>query len=222
MPLQLRCDVHWCNSGGRVVFLDVEADRYFCLPAAANEAFLRLAAGRSQHGDPERLRMLTSRGILVEDGTSATIRQPPLIELPVRDFADERTSSSDLFAMIRQLVSEMAAVRLLRTASFSKAVEAIERKELRDQRAPRDRDNVLQAIAGAARTASYVMRMHNRCLVRAFAVHSICARRGIRPKLVFGVIAHPFAAHCWVQLGNAVLVGGFEQARLYTPILVVE
>jgi hypothetical protein len=36
------------------------------------------------------------------------------------------------------------------------------------------------------------------------------------------VIAHPFAAHCWVQLGDAVLIGGYEQARLYTPILVIE
>jgi len=25
-----------------------------------------------------------------------------------------------------------------------------------------------------------------------------------------------------VQLGNVVLVGGYEQARLYTPILVLE
>jgi hypothetical protein len=44
----------------------------------------------------------------------------------------------------------------------------------------------------------------------------------VAAKLVLGVVAHPFTAHCWVQLGTAVLVGGFEQARLYTPILVVE
>ena len=54
------------------------------------------------------------------------------------------------------------------------------------------------------------------------AFHSSCRKRGLETKLVLGVIAHPFTAHCWVQLGTAVLVGGYEQARLYTPILVLE
>jgi hypothetical protein len=116
----------------------------------------------------------------------------------------------------------MLAARLLRTRSFAEVIEAIEREGRSDRHPPRDQDSVVRVIAGALSAVSYVMPVHDRCLVRALAVHLSCARRGIRPKVVFGVIAHPFAAHCWVQLGNAVLVGGFEQARLYTPILVVE
>jgi hypothetical protein len=77
-------------------------------------------------------------------------------------------------------------------------------------------------MVAASDAAGILTRVHNRCLVRALALHSLCKRKGIGAKLVFGVIAHPFAAHCWVQLGSAVLVGGFEQARLYTPILVLQ
>ena len=46
---------------------------------------------------------------------------------------------------------------------------------------------------------------------RALAVHAICKRSGIDAKLVFGVIGQPFEAHCWVQRGSTVVVGGFEQ-----------
>ena len=157
-----------------------------------NQAFLRLAKGHVQPGDRERLQMLASRGILVEDGTSATIRQPPAIALPTCDLTDEPGPSAGLFSIFRQAVSEMIAVRLLRTRSFSKLIAAIERKALCGRRAPSDQDKVLQAIAGAAPPVSYVMREHDRCLVRALAVHLNCMKRGLRPKLVFGVIAHPF------------------------------
>jgi hypothetical protein len=222
MALQLRGNVHWCDSNGRIVFLDIEADRYFCLPAAANEAFSRLAKGELESGDPERLQMLVSRGILIEDGASTPLRHPPVVEVPNRDLADEPIRFAGLFSIVRAFVSELRAVRLLQTKPFSKVLETIERKGSRERRAPLDQERVLQAIAGASRAVSYVMRVHDQCLVRALAVHLNCIRSGIRPKLVFGVIAHPFAAHCWVQFGNAMLVGGVEQARLYTPILVLE
>lgn len=222
MSLQLRDHVHWCASGGRAVFLDIDADRYFCLPGKVNDAFLRLAARQSTGHDGERLQSLVAQGILVEDDGPGTIRQPPVVQAAVRDLAD-RTRSSPLFLpLLRQLASEIAAGRRLRTRSFAEIIGGIEHQDQRRPLQPPDPDSVLQAIAGAAWSVSFVTRIHDRCLVRALAVHSICARRGIRPKLVFGVNAHPFAAHCWVQLGDAMLVGGFEQARLYTPILVLE
>jgi hypothetical protein len=31
----------------------------------------------------------------------------------------------------------------------------------------------------------------------------------------------PFAAHCWVQWGDAVIVGDLEHSRMFTPILAL-
>lgn len=222
MPFHLRDKVHWCISDGRVVFLDIQADRYFCLPAAANDAFLRLAAGQSQARDCAPLQMLVSRGILVEDGMPAAIKRAPLVEAAERDVADNACRSSVLY-FVQEFVSELVAARMLRTRTFAEIIATIERKgRSARHHPPHDLEKVLQAIAGAAIDVSFLTRMHDRCLVRALAVHSMCTRRGIRPKLVFGVIAHPFAAHCWVQVRNAVLVGGVEEVRLYTPILAIE
>jgi hypothetical protein len=36
------------------------------------------------------------------------------------------------------------------------------------------------------------------------------------------VRTNPFAAHAWVQIDEEVLVGDFEQVRLFTPILAVQ
>jgi transglutaminase superfamily protein len=90
------------------------------------------------------------------------------------------------------------------------------------RRVPRDEHRAAQALVSAASATAFLLRSHDRCMVRGLAFHASCRKTGLNTKLVLGVIAHPFTAHCWVQLGNVVLVGGYEQARLYTPILVLE
>lgn len=222
MGFQLRDNVHWCDCAGRAVFLDIEADRYFCLPSEANEAFLRLAAGDTRRRDAERVGVLVSRGILVDGGPTAAIAPPAVSEKVDGDLLDEPHSAPALLSVLEELIGELRAVRLLRTRTFSEMIQMVRRNASRDRPVPSDQNKMVHAIAAASSAVSYLMRVQDRCLVRALAVHSICTRRGIRPRLVFGVIAHPFAAHCWVQLENKVLVGGFEHARLYTPILVLE
>jgi hypothetical protein len=222
MPLQLRDNVHWCDCAGRAVFLDIEADRYFCLPAVANEAFMRLARGDTGRGDAIRLRQLVARRILVEDSKSRTVRRPPLIEPPDFDWLADPPPRPRLFPILQAFRSERRIARLLRTKPFGEVLDAVRREGPKEGRPRRDRDRSLESIAGASAFVSYLARVQDRCLVRALAVHALCRRSDIRPKLVSGVIAHPFAAHCWVQLGRAVLVGGLEQVRLYTPILVLE
>jgi hypothetical protein len=222
MPLQLRDNVHWCNCAGRAVFLDVEADRYFCLPAAANESFLRLAHGHLQPDDTERLRMLVTRGVLVEQRSHAHIPQPPDIEPPARDWLAESSSGPRLMPVLRAFAWEMLLARSLRARPLREVLAAARRRSVRKKLSGPDQHALLHTIVRASAAVSYLARVQDRCLVRALAVHAICRRNGITPKLVFGVIAHPFAAHSWVQLGDAVLVGGCEHARLYTPILVVE
>jgi hypothetical protein len=221
MPLQLRDNVHWCDSGGRAVFLDAEADRYFCLPTAINDAFMRLATGRMQPGDPEQLQMLVERRILVEVCAPVDFPPPPQVEPPIRDWMNERSGGARLLPAVRALAAEISAARRLRSKPFIEVLENAKGSGSK-QKPPRDRDERLRAIVSASRLVAYLLREQDRCLVRALAVHSACKKSGIRAKLVFGVIAHPFAAHCWVQLRGAVLVGAFEQARLYTPILVIE
>lgn len=221
MPLRLRDNLHWCECGGRIVFLDVAADRYFGLPAQARDAFLALAACAAGPKEVERLSMLTTRALLVEVRTTQPFQQPAAIESPTRDLSDESAPRIGVGSIFRALVWECHAAWRLRTRGFSEAIARAGSHRLNRQRTGHDQE-IVQCIAGAANAIAFVTRSHNRCLVRALAVHAACRSKGVRAKLVLGVIAHPFAAHSWVQWGDAVLVGGFEHARLYTPILVIE
>jgi hypothetical protein len=222
MLLRLRDNLHWCNCDGRAVFLDTRADRYFCLPQAANGAFLRLAARDIQPGDGERLQLLVERDMLIEAGPDARIEPPALIEPPTHDLLEETMPCADPVSILRALLLELRAASALRRKPFHQVVEAARHGRPGNRRIAGDPDRSIQEIVSAATALSFITRSHDRCLVRALAVHSACRSIGSKPKLVFGVIAHPFTAHCWVQLGSAVLVGGYEQARLYTPILVLE
>lgn len=76
-------------------------------------------------------------------------------------------------------------------------------------------------LAGAFAFSALLLGATDRCLVRGIAATRACRRRGLAAALVFGVRVDPFAAHCWVQLGEEILVGDFDQVRLFTPILTV-
>jgi hypothetical protein len=222
MSYRLRDDLHWCNCDGRAVFLDTRADRYFCLPQAANDAFLRLAARSMQSGDVERLQLLIERAMLIEAGPNACIESPALIEPPTHDFLEEPFPRADPLSILQAFASELRAARALRTKPLQQVIEAARTGRPGIKGIQDNIDRSVQRVVAAASAISLMTRSHDRCLVRALAVHSACRSSGSNPKLVFGVIARPFTAHCWVQLGTAVLVGGYEQARLYTPILVLE
>jgi hypothetical protein len=78
-----------------------------------------------------------------------------------------------------------------------------------------------QTIAAAFAGSALVMGSTDQCLPRAIAMVAMAHRAGIRPMLVFGVCADPFAAHCWVQLDEIVLTGDLDQVRQFTPVLAL-
>jgi hypothetical protein len=220
MQLRLKDHVYWCAPAGRVIFLDAEADRYFGLPAAAEEAFLHLAAGREQQQDQSVLAPLIARGMLVEDQKGEGVRPPHTVELATEDLLRE-DARTDPIALAEAFFFELSAAWLLRTRPLVELIERAAEILPGAKRNELDLGRTLSRIAAASVALSLVTRATNRCLVRALAVHRACQRRRIAARLVFGVRINPFGAHCWVQHQERVLVGEFEQVRLYTPILAL-
>jgi hypothetical protein len=73
MELRLRNGLHHAMADGRTIFLDVDSDRYFCLPPDLDEAFRTFAgnAGKKD-ADGAQLSCLVQRGILVEGHAQET------------------------------------------------------------------------------------------------------------------------------------------------------
>lgn len=59
------------------------------------------------------------------------------------------------------------------------------------------------------------------CLLDSLALDRWLARDRIDARLVFGVTAQPFAAHCWLQSGAAILNDHYDRVSRFTPILAL-
>ena len=221
MPYRLRENLHWCVCNGRAIFLDLEADRYFCLTSRAEAAFVRLAGGGTHMGDAVALRGLAEQGVLIEDPCSdafGSSSQPPS---PREDLLESAFRSPRLGDVLAALHSEARSACLLRSRPLRTIIKIAEARTRKPRSPPADFDGSLRRIASAFAATALLTSSADRCLVRALALHALCCRRGIYPNLVFGVRVDPFRAHCWVQIDDKVLIGDHEQVRLFTPIMAL-
>jgi hypothetical protein len=159
--------------------------------------------------------------MLVEDCTTEDLGSPPDAGLAKQDFLEEPYPTARSRDVLGAVVSQLWWGALLRTRGLAAVVKTVQRRsrEPRPSRAHPDRQ--IAAIISGFSSASLLLPPADRCLVRALALHHLCWRRGIRAVLVFGVRMNPFRAHCWVQLADRILIGEFEQVRLFTPIAVL-
>jgi hypothetical protein len=222
MGYALRAGVSFCVAGGRTVFLDREADRYFCLPPDADAVFLRAVDDGEISGNQADALASTGAMILVETDHPVALRPcpaPPVPQMSLLDLAPRATAHS---------VAAAVSALLLTTVhlKFSSMPVVLDRLERRKRRPCGAVDTVVaqrQLVdwTGAFRTCETIIAARDRCLLRSLALMSHLLARGHRPDLVFGVTIRPFAAHCWVQQGHVVLNDRADAVATYTPILVI-
>lgn len=215
MSLILRAGVSWCICARQAVFLDLTRDRYFCLPDALDRIFRGWVAGEAI--DPIARDALIAAGV-AEPGSGA-------LPLAARHSAATRDLAVGVRGRsIRDVLTAMAGQAFARRRLKRRSLASIVANDL-EPRAGRPEkaqdETVLRRIAGAFVTSGMLLRAADQCLPRAIAARRLCRSQGQDVALIFGVRLNPFAAHSWVQSGNAVVVGDLEQVRLYTPILVV-
>jgi hypothetical protein len=215
---RLRRGLHWALCGDRVIFLDLTADRYFRLSPILEEAFLRFSSGDLGDGGLDRLRPLVERCLLVEDeGAGST--EPAVPVAPVTaDFLGEQRFRAKPIDILAVIGAQVRWSFFLRSRSLEEIAAGIVSRSCRDRRSPPGADQRIARLVAAFAASSLVLRAADRCLVRALAFEDLCVRSGIHPQLVFGVRMNPFRAHSWVQLEDKVLIGDYEQVRLFTPI----
>ncbi|WP_066823705.1 lasso peptide biosynthesis B2 protein [Sphingomonas mali] len=216
MPPIDRAGIAWCLCARQAVFLDLARDRYFCLPEALDLSFRRWAAGEAP--TPADLARLVACGVAEPDArepVAATSHAAPTLDLATD--LPRRQTVRDIAAAV---VLQLGARRALARSPLSTIISGIEARRL--VMTANDRDEArLRRVAGAFAASAAILRAHDQCLPRAIAARRLCDRLDQAAALVFGVRLSPFAAHCWVQSGDAVVTGDLEVVRLYTPILVV-
>jgi hypothetical protein len=206
-----------CVASDKLFVLDLRRDRYFLVPPSvvaemllwleqrhgsappAAVALMLEKAQVSQSGDPTATNALRDRVVIPEN----------LVEI---DSGAYRGQSNGVFGQVTSTWLSLRIFTLYRILANRRA------------RSPLSLTGDLQAALAAAgsfeRSRAFVPIARN-CLLDSLALDSWLARRGVGAQLVFGVVAEPFAAHCWLQRPEALLNDSYDHVSSYTPILVL-
>lgn len=223
MAFALRDGVSFCVASGRVIFLDVVADRYFCLRMEAERVFLSLVDEKPGTADAAELKRLVSKGLLIEANGASGLEPCKPVEPAGASFLEEPVIPASFWQIAAAFLELASANALLRRRGLSGAIAAVVAAKQRNR--PSTDATAVAAVAATIATAfaqtGFIATTHDKCLPRSLAVMRRLARRGVRGTLVMGVKLAPFRAHCWVQYDSTLINDRIDNVHDFTPILVV-
>ncbi|WP_449472986.1 lasso peptide biosynthesis B2 protein [Sphingobium chungangianum] len=192
-----------------MIFLDVPRDRYFALSSSAAELLARMVGGVAV---PRDIAGTPLEALLEKSKEPASIA-PFVLQVPSNmiDASASTCSARDLAAVCHAHVDAYARLRIQPLHRILRALKP----EL-----PRfDRSADVASLVAAFRKSDAVISRQDRCLWKGLALVLYLRRKGVRARLVFGVAARPFHAHCWVQTDEALLIDEPDVVAGFVPIL---
>lgn len=220
MPLGLRRGVSFCEASGHLVFLDIEADRYFGLADGAESAFRGLLQPQAQNAAGRAVDMFLECRLLVAAPDALPIRPCPDLIAPSTSLLDRPLPRPSPSAVFRALVAIIAARRALRLRGLASTLKAVAAQKACAPKGASDPARI-QSEAAAFQHCSLLVRSHDQCLARSLALVRRLAAQRERANLVIGVRVRPFSAHAWVQKDDLLLNESCDAVRGYTSILIL-
>jgi hypothetical protein len=122
----------------------------------------------------------------------------------------------------RCLTACAAADWQLRTNSFSRTLARIEGRRSRAESSAAIYDAACSStLIGAFNMLRPLYPRPYLCLFDSLALLEFLAGYHFFPHIVFGVVADPFEAHCWLQEGGTIINDDLERVGKYKPILSI-
>jgi len=224
MGFHLREGLAACLCGRKAVFLDVCADRYFCLGERDDDLFRELIAMRPpQTISRNRIEPLLRAGIIEENDTPTSVCDSLSCRPGRQNVAADSGLGSiywrDLFWAI---ASQYRAAAMLNLAGLAPVLRMIRKKKAlcRGRGQPVTEEDWQRLRVSFAKTRMLRPRSVH-CLTSSIAFLDRTLAKGFVADLVIGVRAAPFAAHCWVQVDDLILNDSAETVSRFVPILTV-
>lgn len=209
-----------------MVLLDVAHDRYFSLTTDLEQA-LRT---HLSHGIvvPALLEKLVASAVLVERPECEADFSAPPPKRPSRSAIEQpRRSTESIAANVIETTWIVYRMRHKLRSSPLKAVldEAASYRSSRVVHQPDSSSAATErALIVAAQSFANARRyvpIEPTCLLDSLSLLRFLSRRGLSARVIFGVTAQPFTAHCWVQVADMVLNDTVTDAGAYTPIRTI-
>lgn len=219
--LRVRDHLYHCRSGDRTIFLDVDANRYFCLSDELERMFQAFNA-TILPGNDKDFAALLERRILVCDPLTVRNVDPIAPPRPTRNLRVEVPAGWNITLTAQALAHHALVRHKIRHASFSTIIDDLTARSRKVRLTPvQPTANEIARIVSAFDKAGLILGVADQCLIRSISMLAMMHRVGTAPYLIFGVRTNPFSAHCWVQDADVVLNDAAEHARLFEPILAV-
>ena len=224
-----------CNTQEYWIILSAKRDKYLCVTHAdLTSISSRLYGWRSQGGAMEHLPQfdidadtliasLMSNGIITSsasDGKPFAESEYPVRESAIKIPEPVTSAKRSLLCVAHCLLACAKIDWQLRMKDLSHILARIERRRLRVRSSAAIHD-VTQAprLIAAFKDVRPLYPRPYLCLFDSLALLEFFASYRFFPRFVFGVIADPFQAHCWLQEGGVVVNDDLERVGRYKPIL---
>lgn len=220
MGYALRTGLSCCSVADRLLFLDIDRDRYFALAPPTEKMLQKLLARRPLDAmDEQKLQALIDSGVIVitVDPDQSVVPCPPL-PAPETSLLDRPGAPRTTFGTLAAALAITVSLYRVKHRPLRQNLEAAvaQRREL-----GRATENDLSQMGWNYHRAGRLITTHDRCLAQSLALMRAITGKDGTAKLVLGVMLGPFAAHCWVQHGRTVVNDYVDRVRCYTPILVL-
>ena len=220
---RIRDGIGFVRFEGRTIILDVMADRYWQLGADAGAALEALRTGEARRADERSMARLLALGFVVpadnrpDEASPAECRLPP----PSVSMLEQSASPSRAYwtAIGEVALLAFAARIVLRARPLKAVLDRIKVRRMRTRSPAKGPE--LDVLAQQFARLRRLLPLRPLCLPDSIAFLWFVMRRGHAPRLVFGVEAFPFTAHCWVQDGDTVLTDALDHAGRFRPILAI-
>jgi hypothetical protein len=231
-PYFLSKYVRVCVAAEGAVLLDLKSDRYHGLNRRQSDALALVVSGWPQldaNSCPDRTAAielahhLEQHGLLTTvaaAGRSASDPGLPSPEQRLHEWSGDQWPRIHLKTPALFVAALVRTIWSLRFRSFAHIVARIEERKARSSSAA-DLATIRQLTHEFMALRPLFYSVRDRCLFDSLVLTEFMAFHGFFPQWVIGVTLAPFAAHSWVQLDRYVLGVSPENARAYTPILVI-
>lgn len=205
-----------------IVLLDAVADRYILLGPKEAVTLETLAAGDAENYDRSVAERLIARGLVAigAGAAIAAVEAPPVVRSAIETRGEViRLGLYEVGQARAKAALSLRARGLSGTLShWRRAGSPIRSGAELAGVAGRETQAEAAALArGFAETRLFIPA-RRRCVPDSLALLSCLRKRGIAAQLYFGVRIAPFAAHCWVQVGNELLSDPLDIIREFTPV----
>jgi hypothetical protein len=207
--------VHATRRDADIVFLNVAADRYVCLPGGADGLQLQ-ASGAVRIAQRDLADDLSAAGLLAD---ALGERRTPPPSLPRRSALRDAYDPPRFEDMIPISRAVADVLRHYQRRSFARILAGVAAGPARP-RDPQITSALISAVDRYHRWSPYAP-LSGKCLLRGFVMLRALRREGLDAVWVFGVRTWPFHAHCWLQVEDMVLDDHHDRVGAYTPLMAV-